>query len=285
MASSSNIQVIIDSTTDMPARFQDRLETVPLTVSFGDQEYLDGINLSRDEFYEKLESGVIMPKTSQATPMAFEQVYSEIRKRGQQGIVITVASQFSGTYQSACIAADAYPEIRVIDSGSVSIGAGILVEHALACAEAGMGLDELAAEIEEKRERICLMAVLDTLEYLKRGGRISKTTAFADGVLNVKPVVRVKEGEILFLGKARGSKKANNFLIKQTEESGIDYALPILLGYTGTSDEQLQNYIEDSRALWEDYRDELDCAQICSVVGTHVGPGGVVAAFFMVQTV
>lgn len=280
MSSQNKIQVIIDSTTDIGDQFRDKVEIVPLTVSFGDREYLDGIDLTRDDFYRKLESEELLPTTSQAPPTAFEKVFSRVRQKGQEGIVITVASEFSGTYQSACIAAQDYPEIRVVDSRSVAIGAGILAEYAIRCADQGMGLDQLVEELEKKREEICLVAMLDTLEYLKRGGRISKTVAFAGGVLNIKPVVTVKEGEILILGKARGAKKANNLLVEQVEKNGADYSLPVLLGYTGTSDELLQRYIQASGSLWEGRLDRLDQAQICSVVGCHAGPGAVAVAFF-----
>ncbi len=275
-----NIQIIIDSTTDMAERLKERVKIVPLTVSFGDKEYLDGIDLSRDDFYRKLESGQVMPKTSQPSPALFEKVFEEIRERGEEGIVITVASSLSGTFQSASLAAKDYPEITVVDSRSVAVGSGILAEYAIECIDRGMNRDEIAAELNKKKEDICVVAMLDTLEYLKRGGRISGTAAFAGGVLNIKPVASIKDGEILILGKARGTKKANNFLVEEIRKNGIDYSLPVLLGYTGTSDDLLKNYIEGSRNLWEGKIEELNCSRICSVVGTHAGPGAVAVAFF-----
>ncbi len=280
MNNQKQIQIIIDSTTDIAARYLDKVEIVPLTVRFGEEEYLDGVDLSREEFYSKLETGTVLPTTCQASPDAFEKVYAKVREKGQEGLVIAVASNFSGTYQSACIAAEDYPEIRVIDSDSVAVGAGILVQYAIELAESGMGLSELAEKVEKKKDEICLLAMLDTLEYLKRGGRISKTVAFAGGILNVKPVVTVKNGEIRVLGKARGAKKANNFLVEMIEKYGIDYKQPILLGYTGKSDELLQNYVADSGKLWEGYVDQLDSTLLCSVIGTHVGPGAIAVAFF-----
>ena len=280
MSDRKNIQVVIDSTVDMADCLQDRVKTVPLIVSFGDREYLDGIDLSRDDFYRELESGQLLPKTSQPSPASFEKIFEEIHERGEEGIVITVASKLSGTYQSACLAAEDYPEISVVDSETVSVGTGILAEYAIECIDRGMGRDEIVTELNKKKDEICLVAMLDTLEYLKRGGRISKTVAFAGGVLNIKPVVTVKDGEILILGKARGTKKANNFLVQEIRKNGIDYSLPILLGYTGTSTELLDKYIESSRSLWEGQVDELNSSQICSVVGTHAGPGAVAVAFF-----
>lgn len=275
-----SIRIIIDSTTDIPERVLHQVEVVPLTVSFGDEEYLDGIDLSRGDFYRKLEAGQILPKTSQPSPEAFAEVFQRIHEAGDEGVFISVASALSGTCQSAAIAAADYPEISVVDSRNVAVGTGILAEYALQLISRGITREELVQKLEKKREDICLIAMLDTLEYLKRGGRISKTAALAGGILNIKPVITVKEGEILILGKARGAKKANNLLVELAEKNGVDYSLPILLGYAGTSDELLQNYIHDSRKLWEGHVENLEYAQICSVVGTHTGPGAVAAAFF-----
>ena len=275
-----SIRIIIDSTTDIPEQVLHQVEVVPLTVSFGDEEYLDGIDLSRNDFYRKLEAGQILPKTSQPSPEAFAEVFQRIHEAGDEGVFISVASALSGTCQSAAIAAADYPEISVVDSRNVAVGTGILAEYALLLISRGITREELTQKLEKKREDICLIAMLDTLEYLKRGGRISKTAALAGGILNIKPVITVKEGEILILGKARGAKKANNLLVELAEKNGVDYSLPILLGYAGTSDELLQNYIHDSRKLWEGHVENLEYAQICSVVGTHTGPGAVAAAFF-----
>ena len=275
-----SIRIIIDSTTDIPEQVLHQVEVVPLTVSFGDEEYLDGIDLSRNDFYRKLEAGQILPKTSQPSPEAFAGVFQRIHEAGDEGVFISVASALSGTCQSAAIAAADYPEISVVDSQNVAVGTGILAEYALLLISRGITREELTQKLEKKREDICLIAMLDTLEYLKRGGRISKTAALAGGILNIKPVITVKEGEILILGKARGAKKANNLLVELAEKNGVDYSLPILLGYAGTSDELLQNYIHDSRKLWEGHVENLEYAQICSVVGTHTGPGAVAAAFF-----
>ena len=126
MSDRKKIQVIIDSTVDMADRLKDRVKTVPLIVSFGDREYLDGIDLSRDDFYRELEAGQLPPKTSQPSPASFEKIFEEIHESGEEGIVITVASKLSGTYQSACLAVEDYPEISVVDSETVAVGTGIL---------------------------------------------------------------------------------------------------------------------------------------------------------------
>ena len=128
---------------------------------------------------------------------------------------------------------------------------------------------------------MCLIALLDTLEYLKKGGRISETTAFAGGILNIKPVLTVQNGEVVVIGKARGSKQGNNLLVEKIHRSGgIDFSMPILLGYSGLSDLVLKKYVEDSRVLWQDGTDALDSTLLCGVIGTHTGPGVVAVAFF-----
>ena len=167
-----------------------------------------------------------------------------------------------------------------MDSLNVSIGSGILAEYALRCSSDGMGLDELARHLSQKREKIGLVAMVDTLEYLKKGGRISGAAAFAGGVLGIKPVVTTKDGVLTVLGKARGSKKANNLLAEQIRKDGVDFSMPLLLGYTGLSDSMLQQYIEDSQSLWKDHVEGLDCVQLSSVIGTHAGPGAVAVAYF-----
>lgn len=275
------VRIIIDSTTDLAPELRGQVEIVPLTVSFGTEEYIDGVTITHEEFYSKLIESDVLPTTSQATPAAFAEVFEEVAAAGDSAVVITVASQLSGTCQSARIAAEDYDNIYVVDSGSVTLGAGILAEYALRCARSGITAAEIAGLLEKKKEDICLIAMLDTLEYLKKGGRISAAVAFAGGLLNIKPVVNVKDGVINMLGKARGSKQGNNLLVQEIEKTGgIDFDMPILLGYSGLSDALLKKYITDSAPLWENGIDTLRYTSIGSVVGTHAGPGAIAAAFF-----
>lgn len=275
------VRIIVDSTTDLAPELQGQVEVVPLTVSFGTEEYIDGVTITHEEFYNKLIESDVLPTTSQATPAAFEKVFKEVAAAGDSAVVITVASQFSGTCQSARIAAEDYDNIYVVDSGSVTLGAGILTEYALRCACSGMTAAEIAGLLEKKKADICLIALLDTLEYLKKGGRISSAVAFAGGLLNIKPVINVKDGVIHILGKARGSRQGNNLLVQEIGKSGgIDFSVPILLGYSGLSDALLKKYIADSAPLWEGGVDTLRYTSIGSVVGTHAGPGAIAAAFF-----
>ena len=245
-----SVRIIIDSTVDVSPELLDRVEVVPLTVSFGAEEYIDGVTITHEEFYNKLIESDVLPTTSQATPAAFADVFERIAAADDSAVVITIAHQLSGTCQSARIAAEDYDNIFVVDSGSVTLGAGILAEYALRCADEGMDAESIAAAVEARKDDVCLIAMLDTLEYLKKGGRISATVAFAGGLLNLKPVVDIKDGVINMLGKARGSRQGNNLLVQEINKAGgIDFSMPILLGYTGLTDVLLKKYMTDSAAL------------------------------------
>ena len=274
-----NTRIIVDSTADLTSEVKKRVTVIPLSVRFGDDEYIDGVTIDNKTFYEKLVESDMLPTTSQATPDMFAK---ELKKTGGEGaVVITISSKLSGTCQSAVIAASEYDNIFVVDSGTTAIGGGILAEMALSLADKGMSAKEIAETLEKEKEKIVIVALVDTLEYLKKGGRISKTVAFAGSVLNIKPVISLVNGEINMLGKARGSKMGNNLLVQEIEKAGgVDFSKPVLLGYSGLSDALLLKYIEDSKHIWEKGLDDVRYTTIGSVIGTHVGPGAVAVAFF-----
>ncbi len=274
-------RIIVDSTFDLLPQIKAQVHTVPLTVHFGEEEYIDGVTIDHKAFYEKLVETDVHPTTSQAAPAAFAREYKKAKAAGESAVVLTLSAGFSGTYQSAVIAAEDYADIFVVDCGSVAIGGGILAERALQLLAQGLSAEAVALRLEEEKSRIVIVALVDTLEYLKRGGRVSKTVAFAGTLLNIKPVLAVIAGQIHMLGKARGSKQGNNLLVQEIQKAGgVDFSMPVLLGYTGLSDALLQKYIEDSKFLWEGNLESLRYTTIGSVIGTHVGPGAVAVAFF-----
>lgn len=277
-----SVRIIVDSTSDLTPAIKERVHVVPLTVHFGEEEFIDGVTIDHKTFYEKLIESDVLPKTSQATPDSFAQIFEEVTKAGDSAVVLTLSSKLSGTYQSAMIAAADYSDnIYVVDTTTVAIGGGILTELALRLVDEGLTAAQIAQRITAERANVCVVALLDTLEYLKKGGRISKTVAFAGGLLSIKPVVSIKNGEILMLGKARGSKQGNNLLVSQIEQAGgVDFSKPILLGYTGLSDHLLQKYMTDSAHLWQESTSEPRTTVIGSVIGTHAGPGAIAVAFF-----
>ena len=274
-------RIVVDSTADILPEYLNQIHTVPLTVSFGDEEYIDGVTIDHRTFYQKLIETDAMPSTSQASPAAFAEQYDQAAAADEEVVVITISSKLSGTYQSAMIAAAGRSSVYVVDSENASVGCGILVGLALRYLRDGMTASAIAEKLQEDKKKIIVIALLDTLEYLKRGGRISKAAAFAGGLLNIKPVISIADGEIQLLGKARGSKMGNNLLAQQIQKvGGIDFTKPVLLGYTGLSDVLLQKYIEDSSYLWSTSLDAVRYVSIGSVIGAHAGPGAIAVAFF-----
>ena len=276
------VRIMTDSTADVTPEVAARLTRVPLTIYFGGEDFIDGVTITHKAFYEKLVECDTLPTTSQATPYVFTEAFQKAVDAGEDVVVITLSAKLSGTYQSAILAAEEFPgRVYVVDSLSVALGSGILAEYALSLADQGLDAAAIAAKLETERTRIHLVALLDTLEYLKRGGRISKTVALAGGLLSIKPVISLDGGEIKILGKARGSRQGNNLLVQEIHSAGgIDFSRPVLLGYTGLDDALLQKYIRDSAALWEGKLDALPCTVVGGVVGTHAGPGAIAVAFF-----
>ena len=274
-------RIIVDSTAELMPKIKERVYVIPMTLYFGEEEFLDGVTIDHETFYKKLVETDVLPTTSQATPIAFAGEYEKAKEAGEACVVLTLAAKLSGTYQSAVLAAQEYENVYVVDSATATIGGGVLTELALRYLDEGLEAKEIAERLEQDKKKIVIVALLDTLEYLKKGGRISKTVAFAGAVLNIKPVISLIDGTIEVLGKARGSKMGNNLLVQEIEKAGgIDFSKPVLLGYTGLSDILLQKYIEDSKHLWEGNLSEIRYTSIGSVIGTHIGPGGIAAAFF-----
>ena len=276
------VRIITDSGFDVPEASDARLTVLPLSITFGDTTYADGVDLTNDRFFELLIESDELPKTSQATPYAYTQIFERVRAAGDEAVVITLSSGLSGTYQSALTAAADYPEVHVVDSKSVTIAQGILVQYALRLVDEGHTAAEVASMVESARERLVLLALLDTLEYLKRGGRIPKSVGTIGELLSIKPVVGVRDGEVVMLGKARGSKNGRNLLHQEVEKNGIDFTMPVLIGYSGLSDKLLRKYLEDNRAIWEDKvaEEDLPITSVGATVGTHVGPNAIALAFF-----
>ncbi len=255
---------------------------LPLTVRFGDVEYRDGVDLSHHGFYEKLVECDSLPTTSQIPPSAFSNALEAVLGPEDQAVVITLSSGLSGTFQSASIAAMDYPgRVFVVDSLSLAIGQRILVLHGLELLRRGLSAKEIAVRLEEEKQNVRILAMLDTLEYLKKGGRISAAAAVAGSILSIKPVVTVRDGKVEVVGKARGSKQANNLLRQLVADcGGIDFDRPVALAYSGLSDAMLQKYISDSQELWQGHEDALSVHTVGCTIGTHAGPGAVAVAFY-----
>ncbi len=276
------IKIIVDSASDMSEKESKYLKVLPLTVTFGETQYLDGVTITSTEFYEKLIESDELPKTSQIGPYDFEQAIKEVLEAGDTPIVVTVSSKLSGTFNSARIAAANFDEkVYVIDSENVCIGERILVEYALRMIEEGKVVEDIVLKLEQIKKDICVIALLDTLEYLRKGGRISNVSGVVGGMLSIKPVIGVKDGVLETLGKARGSKNANNLLSQQIKENGeIDFGMPYAVAYSGLDDSLLRKYMKDQEAVWKIHTKELTLRVVGSTIGTHAGPGAIAVAYF-----
>lgn len=271
------IKLITDSTIDLPESSE--VIVAPLTVMFGEKEYLDTVDITKDEFYDLLETSDVLPKTSQVTPARFMELYDEITANNDEAVVITISSKLSGTFQSALLASKEYSNIRVVDSENVTIGSGVLALEALKCINKGWNLETIYNHLESSKKRIRLLAALDTLEYLQKGGRISKTTAIAGGLLNIKPIITSVDGELKLVGKARGNKKAGAFLRQMSVDMPVDYNFPVLPGFTGKNDDLLSDFMKDSGEYFKGL-DSLNRTQLGSIIGTHAGPNAFAIAYF-----
>ena len=277
------VKILVDSTFDFTQEQLDELglDCVRLRVHFGDEEFIDGVSMTPQQFYERLIESDTLPTTSQATPTDFAEAFERLTANGDDVLALTLSSELSGTYQSAMIAAaDFAGHIRVVDTLSVSLGAQIIALYAHRLVSEGKGLDAAADEVEAAKGRAHAIALLDTLEYLKRGGRISSAAAFTGGILSIKPVITIRNGAVAVIGKARGSKNGNNLLSQMIGKYGVDFSMPYMLGYSGLSDATLQKYKADSARLWVGHTDDLPVMVIGSVIGTHAGPGALGVAFF-----
>ena len=239
------IKILVDSACDLEQSDAQALgvSLLPLQIRFGEEEFLDGVTLSHRAFFEKLIETNTLPQTSQINEYRFEEAFSELTEDGSEVVAITLSSKLSGTHASAVKAAKKFGgKVHVVDSLNACIGERVLLEYAVRLVKEGrLGVAEIAADLDEKKGKIQLLAVLDTLQYLRKGGRISSVTAIAGEMLSIKPVISVVRGEVKLVGKAMGSKKGNNLLTKLVSDcGGIDFTMPYVLGYSGLSDEFLQ---------------------------------------------
>lgn len=272
------VKIIVDSTADLTTDLKAQVSIVPLSIHFAEEEFVDGVTITHEQFYQKLTNSAQLPRTSQPSPESFSNAYKRATADGSETVVLTVAAALSGTYQSACIAAEDFPGVRVVDSGTVAIGTGILAQLAVQLAQEGLPSAEIVRRLEQEKGRVDVIAMVDTLEYLHKGGRLSKTAAIAGGLLNIKPILAIRNGQITVLGKARGIKQGYSLLNSEIATSGgADPHSPVLLGYTGADSTLLERYRQESSDLWPE---STPHTIIGSVIGTHAGPGAVAAAFF-----
>ena len=280
------IKILVDSASDIEEKEAQAMgiTMLPVEVRFGDETYLDGVDLSHRRFFEKLIESNELPKTSQINEYRWNEAFQKLTKNGDAVIAITLSSKLSGTYACAKNAAKRFSNVYVVDSLSATTGERLLCQYALNLIDRGMDIEAVVNELNEKKKKICILAVVGTLKYLRMGGRISGAAALAGSMLSVKPVIAVEKGEVKLVGKAIGSKKGNNLLMQLMQKcGGIDFTMPYGLMYSGLGDEYLKKYLQDSSAVWEKHiadPNEIPVYLIGSTIGTHIGPNAIGVAFF-----
>lgn len=279
------IKLLVDSASDISKEEAEKLNIsmIPLIITFGQENFYDGVDILPNQFFEKLIESTTLPKTSQINPFRFEEEFEKLTKNGDELIVITISSKLSGTYESAIRAKEKFKDnVFVIDSLNACIGERLLCQLALILInENKKSAKEIVDELNIMKTKIRVLALLDTLEYLRKGGRISSLVAFAGEMLSIKPVVAIIEGKVKLVGKARGSKNGKNLLNKLVNESGgIDFSLPYGTVYSGLDNSLLKKYVKDSSSLYQEHTNDIPSYQIGSTIGTHVGPGAIGVAFF-----
>ena len=280
------LKILIDSSSDYTLKECEEkdLLMVPLTVSIKDEHYRDGVDISKDEFYQKLVESADFPKTAQPSPQDFLNYFKEIKEKGDELVCILLSSALSGTYQSAMIAKTMvdYEKIYLVDSLSATAGARILIEMALSWAKEGLEGKVVSAKLEELKKRIRIFAGVGTLEYLAMGGRISKAAATIGSLANIKPVIMVSdEGKVEVVAKCIGVSKAIKTLKDKLNENAIDLAYPAYYIYT-LGEENLTKLKESFKSLGID---GLKSQQIGSTIGAHVGPGAFGICYIVKESV
>ncbi len=270
------IRIITDSTSDIGLDYAKELniEIVPLKVIFNTAEYKDRIDLQPEKFYELLENCDALPTTSQPAPQDFMDFFEDAKQKKDSVILITLSSGLSGTYQNACMAKDLveYEDIHIIDSLSATQALRLIVEKAVSLRDKGFSAEEIVKEIENYKTRVKIYGIVDTLEFLFKGGRLSRTSATVGSVLKLKPIIGFKEkGKLDVFGKARGTQKATDKLIDLIKQGNeIDLDEPVCIAYTGnnTSIEKFENKLKDELGI-----KNVKHGVVGKVIGTHAGPG------------
>ena len=277
------VRIITDSAGDLSQEYANSLgiQVLPLRVRFGDEEFLDGVTIMPPEFFRRLEEKVL-PKTSQITPYEYGEIFREAVEAGDTVVYICMSSGVSGCWQSACVAAQEFEDrVFVVDSRQFCISEGILAVEAAKMRDEGKSAEEIAAALEKSKGHSHVMAVFETMEYLRLGGRMTAAAAWVSGVLSIKPVLTIDEGVVQVLAKARGMRNGNVVMRKMIEKvGGIDWSRPVMLGYTGREDRRLREFIEDSISAYGEKIKSLPIAKVGACIGTYAGPGAIAIAFF-----
>ncbi len=276
------VKITCDSTADLDYLFEKRnIDFLPLIVTLGANSFYDGVDITPPDIFSYVKENGALPKTAARSEEDFYEFFKKYTDCGDSVIHFNISSKFSASNEMAKKAAARLNNVFVVDSYNLSTGTGLLAMHAADMAESGCSAQEIYGEIKNRIPFVQASFVVDTMEYLRKGGRISSVAAVAGEMLSIKPVVAVERGEVKLVGKAMGSKKGHNLLTQLVDRfGGIDFSMPYALGYSGLSDEFLKKYLNDSEKLWKEHTDSVPSYMIGSTIGTHVGPDAIAVAFF-----
>ncbi len=270
------IRIVIDSTSDVTDEIIEKynIKMVPLTVNFENESFLDKIELSSKEFFEKLEVAEKLPTTTLVSPGAFVEAFSEILEEGDQVLGLFIASELSGTYDSACMAKNMIgreEDIHIIDTRNACLGAFALILEAIELVEQNKTIYDIVEELERTKEKVVAVAAVDTLKYLEKGGRLSKGQAVVGSLLNIKPIIEIKDGKILVIEKIRGKNKTIKWFDEWIEKNNYDLSDKTVLLFHGRSYEQLQLLRKEIEKKYK-IKNIIE-QEVGAVIGTHSGPG------------
>lgn len=278
-----SVKIITDSGSDISQDRAKRLgiRVLPLTFRFGSDDYLDGVTMTSQEFYSRMESESELPKTSQISPFVYGEAFKEECADGSDVLYVCISSRVSGTIQSATLAASEFDgKVKVFDSHHFCISEGLLAEYAKRLSDEGKSLDEIYVELEKARDKVRIIALFATLENLKKGGRLSSTAAFVGEALSIKPLITISDGSVDVIRKVRGMKSGFHAMREYIAEQGeIDLNMPCGYAYSGSDDTNLNQFIEENKDLYNGL--DVPVSYVGATVGTYAGSGAIATAYFV----
>lgn len=273
------IKIITDSTVDLPKELLEKMdvEVLPVLINFGEESYLDGIEITLDEVFKKIENGDTFPTTAQIVPNRFVEAFEKYLNQGYKVLAVLMSSGMSGTYQSACLAKQMLEteDVQIVDSQTITSGLGLLVIEAAKLRDEGLKIEEIAKRLDETKQHINSSLSFDSLDNLVKGGRIPRAVGVVTGMLGIKLILEVRDGVMALKGKVRGSKKAIKKIISDMEELGIRKDLPVIVVNVNNDEicDGLKEYLEEHNI------DYIEGPVGCSV-GIHSGDKAV-GVFFV----
>lgn len=275
------VKIIADSVADIPKHLAEAndITVLPLTVNFEDGSYRDGEDLTTDQFFEKLKEVKKLPTTSQVTPGTFVETFETCMKEYDAIVCLTMSSSMSGTFGCACAARDIVDpqNIVVIDSKAVTFGYGMIAIEAAQMAKEGKSLEEIVERCDYMVKHVRYLFIVDTLDYLQKGGRLSASEAFVGSLLNIKPILTIEDGKLKTIDKVRGRKKSIKWVLDYVKSKQIDFSKIKLAAYHAVDEEFLDELINELRE--QQPLSEVVYSTVGAVVGTHSGPGCIAVSF------